>query len=287
MRAHRGGLGGGVRGPAVDLGGDPVAVHHTRYVGDDGALGEGQPRQFFPQPDEGGLGDGARDAVPVHLGDAPPGFPGQLRRPHGDAVGLDVVGVAVAAVVVVGDEDLGAYLEDDLDEERGGLVDVGLPEAGGVVVVRQAHHPGVAVAAGAAEQTEVLDAECGHGGGEFTPPVLPQRGAGQVPQLWRDDLAALTEGAGDQGHVGTLGRVPGHGRAVVDRLVVRVRVHQQQTPSGARWGSPGRRLGEGSSVMVPAYEARSSLMTSAEDLAVTARISQVRNRSGETQHRIR
>jgi hypothetical protein len=114
----------------------------------------------------------------------------------------------------------------------GGLVDVGLPEAGGVVVVGQAHHPGVAVASGAAEQAEVLDAELGHGGGELPAAVLAQGGAGQVRELRRDHLAAFAEGAGDQGDVGTLGRVPGHGRAVVDRLVVRVRVHQQQTPVG-------------------------------------------------------
>lgn len=50
---------------------------------------------------------------------------------HGDAVGLDVVRVPVAAVVVVGDEDLGAGLEDHLDEVFRGLVHIGLPEAAG------------------------------------------------------------------------------------------------------------------------------------------------------------
>ncbi|CAM5660512.1 hypothetical protein SGLAM104S_05137 [Streptomyces glaucescens] len=184
------------------------------------------------EPGEGGLSGGARDAVPVDLGGGAPGLGGQLDGAHGDAVGLDVVGVAVAAVGVVGDEHLGANLLDHPQEVSGGLVDVRLPEAGRVVVVGQAHHPGVGVAAVPAEPAEVGDAQLGHGGGQLAQAVRAEGGAGEMRERGRDDLATLTEGAGDQGHLGTLGRVPGHGGAVVDRLVVRVRVHQQQTPGG-------------------------------------------------------
>src|SRR5205823_5323269 len=168
----------------------------TRYVVDDGRLGEGQTGQIVRKPGEGTLGNGPRHAVPVDLGNLPLCPRGQFGGPHGDAVGLDVVGVAVSAVVVVRDEDLGPYLQDHLDEVGGGLVDVRLPEAGRVVVVGQAHHPGVAVAARAAELTEVLDAELTHGGRELAQPVLAQGAAGEVPELRRNDLAELTESAG-------------------------------------------------------------------------------------------
>ncbi len=63
---------------------------------------------------------------------------GQLDRAHRDPVGLDVVGVAVAAVLVVGDDDLGPDLTDDLEQQRGRGVDVGLPERARVVVGRPA-----------------------------------------------------------------------------------------------------------------------------------------------------
>lgn len=81
----------------------------------------------------------------------------------------------------------------------------------------------------------VGDAQLGHRGGEFADavraePVLPV--GCQVGEPGRDDLALLAERAGDQGDKGALGRVPGHGGAVVDRLVVRVRVHEEQTTGG-------------------------------------------------------
>lgn len=184
------------------------------------------------EPGERLLADRPRYAVPVDLLDRPARLRGELHRAHGDPVGLDVVGVAVSAVLVIGDEDLGTHLQDHLDEMAGRLVDVGPPEAVRVVVVGGAHHPGVLVPAAAAEETEVLDAQSLHGRGQLALTLLSEAGAGQMPELRRDDLATLAEGAGDQGHPGALCRVPGHGRAVVDRLVVRVRVHQEKTPSG-------------------------------------------------------
>lgn len=81
----------------------------------------------------------------------------------------------------------------------------------------------------------VGDAEFGHGGGQL-PDAVGAEGVVavgcQVGEPGRDDLALLTEGAGHQRDVGTLGRVLGHGDAVVDRLVVRVRVHEEQTTGG-------------------------------------------------------
>src|SRR5690606_32187691 len=57
VRAHGGGLGGGVRG-AVDGGGDVSVVHHTRHVFHGGGLVEGQLREVLLQPGEGLLGRG-------------------------------------------------------------------------------------------------------------------------------------------------------------------------------------------------------------------------------------
>ena len=57
---------------------------------------------------------------------------GGVRR---DPVGLDVVGVAVAAELVVGDQHLRPDLADDLDEVAGRLGEVGVPEGVRVHVV--------------------------------------------------------------------------------------------------------------------------------------------------------
>lgn len=208
----------------------------------------------------------ARHPVPVDLGDLP-GLAqvgaevrvgGQVRGAHGDAVGLDVVGVAVSAVGVIGDEDLGAYLADHPDQVGGGLVDVGGPEGTGPLVLLDTHHPGVAVAAGAAEEAVVGDAELLHGLGQLVHPVRAQRVVTvgrEVGETGRDDLALFAEGAGHQRHPRSLGRVLGHGRAVVDRLVVRVRVHQEQSAGDARGVFPGRRPGRADPSWGPPYEA--------------------------------
>ena len=51
---------------------------------------------------------------------------------------------------------------------------------------------------------------------------------GQLGQLGDEDLALLTQRAGEQGDRGPLGDVPGHRGPVVDRLVVGMGVHEQQ-----------------------------------------------------------
>lgn len=103
------------------------------------------------------------------------------------------------------------------------------------MVLLDTHHPGVAEPAGAAQEAVVGDTQFLHGGAQLTRPVRAESTVtvgGEMGEFGRDDLTLLAEGAGHQRHLGALGRVPGHGRAVVDRLVVRMRVHQEQTPVG-------------------------------------------------------
>ena len=72
---------------------------------------------------------------------------------------LDVVGVAVEAVLVVGHDDLGALLVDDLGEPLRRLVDRRRPEGLGVVVLGPALHARVPVA----QSHQAVDAEDRHG----------------------------------------------------------------------------------------------------------------------------
>ena len=74
---------------------------------------------------------------------------------------------------------------------------------------------------------------------QLAQPVLAQLVAvlgREVLEVGHQHLALLAERAGDQGDLRALLDVAGHGRAVVDRLVVGVGVHQHQAPVGAlRW----------------------------------------------------
>ena len=170
---------------------------------------------------------------------------------------LDVVGVPVEAVRVVGDQDLRAYLPDDPDQQPGRLVEVGAPERPRVVVGRQAHHAGVPVPPGAAEEPLVGHAECGAGGGQLAdavPAELVGMGGFELGQLGDVDLPLLAQRAGDEGDVCAGRGVPGHRRAGADRLVVRVRVDEQDPASweghadtlyAARGGPFGRVRGGG------------------------------------------
>ena len=153
---------------------------------------------------------------------------GQLVCPPCDPVRLDVIRVTVEAVGVVGHDGVGRDLLDDLDQVGGGLLDRRLPEAARVVVVGQAHHPRVPVLALAAEEPVVLDAERPAGAVELDDPVLAELVGQQMAQIGRDDLPELAQRAGHERDPGPLGGVLGHRRPGPDRLVVRVRVHQQQ-----------------------------------------------------------
>ncbi len=79
----------------------------------------------------------------------------EIERGHGDPVGLDVVGVAVEAVLVVGDDDLRPLLFNQVREAPGDVFDRRRPEGLGVVVLGPTHHARVAVP----EAHVALDAE--------------------------------------------------------------------------------------------------------------------------------
>ena len=145
--------------------------------------------------------------------------PGQRRGAQPHPVHLDVVGVAVAAVLVVGGEDIGVLVVEDGGQARRGLVDVGLPEARRVVVGGLARHPRVPVA-------EVLVArhpEDLAGGGQLDGAALGQGLAGGEEPF--GDLAQLAPCGGHQHDPVALG---GHAG-----------------PSSRRSGSPRRRDGRG------------------------------------------
>ena len=99
---------------------------------------------------------------------------GQLEGAPGDAVGLDVVRVAIEPVVVVGDHDLRADLTDDGGQGGGRLLDVRLPEGARIVVAGCSDHAGVPPPARAAEIPVVGDAERLAGGVQLTDPVAAQ-----------------------------------------------------------------------------------------------------------------
>lgn len=150
----------------------------------------------------------------------------------GDPVDLDVVGVAVAAEVVVRDDHLRAHLADDLDERERGLKQIGAPEAPGLVVAWRADHAGVAEPSGTAEQPPVGDPERTHRAGKLGLAVVAEGilliGC-EVGELLEEHLALLAEGAGDERDLRALAHVFGHGRARADRFVVGVGVHEEKS----------------------------------------------------------
>lgn len=100
-----------------------------------------------------------------------------------------------------------------------------------MLVGGEAHHAGVAVTAGAAEEAVVGDAERGAGGGQLGDPPTAELvglGRGELGERRHVDLALLAEGAGHQGDVSAGGGVVRHRRAGADGLVVGVRVDQQE-----------------------------------------------------------
>ena len=78
----------------------------------------------------GGPGHQPAEMVPVQRRLVDPIHPGHLGRPHPDPVDLDVVGVAVVAVLVVDGEGVGPFLGQDAGQAGRRFVDRRLPEAG-------------------------------------------------------------------------------------------------------------------------------------------------------------
>jgi hypothetical protein len=196
---------------------------------------------------DAGLKRAERHRRPIDLGRADPLGGRHFGGAHRDAVRLDVVGMPVEAVRVVRDQHLRAGLPDDLEEQPRRLVEVGPPERARVVVRGQAHHAGVAEAAGAAEEPVIGDAERGARDRQLADAVAPELVGlvgGQLRQRRDVDLALFPERAGDERHSGAGGRVERHGRAGPDRLVVGMGVHEENaaTSLDARIGA-GRGYG--------------------------------------------
>ena len=93
-----------------------------------------------------GLGHAGQDGVTVVRDLQHSNRAGQLGSPQSHAVNLDVVGMAVAAVPVVGDQHVGPFGPQHMDETGRGGVDVGSPEAVGPLILFPAGHPRIVIA---------------------------------------------------------------------------------------------------------------------------------------------
>src|ERR1700687_519196 len=150
-----------------------------------------------------------------------------------DAVGLDVVGVAVAALRVVGDDDVRAQLPDDRDEFADGLVHIGVAEPL-PVPRRRSRHPRVAPVTRTAEKYRFADPESAQSGYKFAYAVAAQLVGGVHSQLrvaLADDFTLFAERAGDDVDLGAAPGVVGDRDPVIEGLVVRMCVHEEQPRS--------------------------------------------------------
>ncbi len=154
--------------------------------------------------------------------------------PSGDPVGLHVVRVPVSTVLVVRDDDVGSDVGDDVHDEGGRLVRIRrregvLPGRG-----RRSDHARVTVE----RETPVVGAEHVHrrpdpaqSARELAVAVRTQGVVGctfERRESRGDDLALLTQGAGQHVHVVAARHVVSHGDAARQRLVVGVRVDEEQ-----------------------------------------------------------
>ena len=163
--------------------------------------------------------------VPVHRLLENPWCAGQLGPQQADPVDLDVVGMAVVAIVVVDGEHVGPLLAQDRGQPLGGLRDVGGPERTGLVVGGFAHHPGVDVAQELRPRPENL------GGGEgFGHPAVPQGFA--VGQEVVFHLAVFAAGGDHQDHPMSLVGGLAHDATAHDALVVGMGVERHQGGHG-------------------------------------------------------
>ncbi len=161
--------------------------------------------------------------------------PGGAEGRHGHLVGLDVVGVRVAALLVVGGDDVRLEGAHDLDQRRRGLL--GRHQVEGVGGQRDAGVGEPALGqAGVDEAEPVLpDAEDLPGPvhllGADARQVLLDLGA---VHLGVEHVAALAPGAGHHQHLDTFADVARHSGGALARLVVRVRVNTHQAQGGGR-----------------------------------------------------
>ena len=93
--------------------------------------------------------------IAVRGGLVDPAGPGHLRGAGADAVHLNVIGMAVVAVLVVDRQHVGLFALEDAGEARRRLLDVGARERTRSVVGRLSGHPRVEVV----EELDAIDAE--------------------------------------------------------------------------------------------------------------------------------
>ncbi len=159
-------------------------------------------------------------------------------------MGLNVVGMPVATIRVVGHHDVRSQVADDLDERADGFVLVGVAEP--LPAARLgADHAGIAPPAGAAEVDGPVEAQRVQRGGQLADPVaaeLVRVVHGQLRPLVTDDLALLAERAGDDLHLRSARDVVGDRGPVGDALVVGMGMHEQQPRSLLHGTHPTRAL---------------------------------------------
>lgn len=108
-------------------------------------------------------------------------------------MGLFVVGVAVAAVGVVGDDDVWPQGLDDLHQFADGLVEIGVDEAL-LLARRRALHARVTPSTGTAEELWFADTQSVQRFGQLTDPVAAELVGvvhGQLRVAVTDDLSLL------------------------------------------------------------------------------------------------
>ncbi len=141
---------------------------------------------------------------------------GQLGRAHAHAVDLDVVGVAVVAVLVVDGEHVGSFVDEKARETRRGLVEVGAPERIGVVVGGFSRHTRIAVA----EKLDAVDAEHCSCGVQLGDPAVDERLAFRQ-HIWRE-FAELAARGRNEDHAVAVALGARHRTTRRDRFVVGV-----------------------------------------------------------------
>ena len=139
--------------------------------------------------------------------------------------------MAVAALRIVGDDDVRAQLPDDRDEFADSLTHVGVDEP--LPVPRRGSlHSRIAPPSRPAEEYWLVDSEGVQRRGQFADAVAAQLVGGvdsKVRVSLADDLAFFAEGAGDDVHVSTARDVMRDGATGCQRFIVRMGVDEQQT----------------------------------------------------------
>ena len=179
---------------------------------------------------------GGLDLGTVHRRLQHAGHTGHLGGPVTDAVHLNVIGVAVAAVVVVHGEYVGLLLGEDRCQTPRRLVHIGLPEGIREVIGRLAHHPRVDVP----EELHTIHPEHLRSSEGLGDPSLPERLA-----LLEDPWLGFTPfatGRHHQHHTSTGRRGLGHQPTGGNGFVVGVGMETDQCVHGrriqARAGAP-------------------------------------------------